>query len=137
MRYTAVFEFQEGAEPAVGKKDKWLGGELCAVQFSDVFEELERLQLCIDANKDGHRECMEENRKLRGERAVLAELLMHATAVLRTIDPEETSEWDLLQGLIARAEKACAEVTPNAALRGDSGLIAGVPLESTVMQRKD
>ncbi len=27
-------------------------------------------------------------------------------------------------------------VTPNAALRGDSGLIAGVPLESTVMQQE-
>lgn len=27
--------------------------------------------------------------------------------------------------------------TPNAALRGDSGLIAGVPLESTVMQKEE
>jgi len=27
--------------------------------------------------------------------------------------------------------------THNAALRGDSGFIAGVPLESTVMQRED
>jgi hypothetical protein len=28
-------------------------------------------------------------------------------------------------------------VTPNAALKGDSGLIAGVQLESTVMQKED
>jgi len=29
------------------------------------------------------------------------------------------------------------KLSPNAALRGDSGLIAGVPLENTVMQRED
>lgn len=29
------------------------------------------------------------------------------------------------------------QATPNAALRGDSGLIAGVPLESTVMQQEE
>ena len=40
MRYTAVFEFEEGTEPAVGKKDGWLGGELCAVLFSDGLAEL-------------------------------------------------------------------------------------------------
>lgn len=49
MRYTAVFEFKEGEEPAIGKGDSWLGGELCAVQFSDALEELEGLQAIRDA----------------------------------------------------------------------------------------
>lgn len=49
-----------------------------------------------------------ENAALRGERTVLAELLEHAVAVLRTLDPEDASDGELLQGLIARAEKACA-----------------------------
>lgn len=44
MRYTAVFEFKEGTEPAVGKKDGWLGGELCAVMFSDGLQELEAIK---------------------------------------------------------------------------------------------
>jgi hypothetical protein len=44
MRYTAVFEFKEGTEPAVGKKDGWLGGELCAVLFSDGLEELHAIK---------------------------------------------------------------------------------------------
>ena len=44
MRYTAVFEFKEGAEPKVGKNDGWLGGELCAVMFSDGLEELKAIK---------------------------------------------------------------------------------------------
>ena len=48
MRYTAVFEWPERQEPAVSKKDGWLGGELCAVQFSDGLEELERLKAFVD-----------------------------------------------------------------------------------------
>lgn len=44
MRYTVVFEFPDGEEPAVGKKDTWLGGDLCAVQFSDALSDLEKLQ---------------------------------------------------------------------------------------------
>ena len=44
MRYTAVFEFQDGYEPAVGKKDRWLGGEIVALQFSDALAELEALR---------------------------------------------------------------------------------------------
>jgi len=39
--------------------------------------------------------------------------------------------------LNAGMRKLLDAMTPNAALRGDSGLIAGFPLESAVMQRKD
>lgn len=35
---------------------------------------------------------------------------------------------------VAQLERTVEELTANVALRGDSGLIAGVPLESTVMQ---
>lgn len=49
MRYTAVFEFKEGTEPAVGKKDGWLGGELCAVLFSDGLEELQAIKEAAEA----------------------------------------------------------------------------------------
>ncbi len=44
MRYTAVFDFEDGKEPAVGINDGWLGGKLCAVQFSDALKELEILR---------------------------------------------------------------------------------------------
>jgi hypothetical protein len=44
MRYTAVFEFADGNHPAVGAKDKWLGGDLCACQFSDALHENEMLR---------------------------------------------------------------------------------------------
>lgn len=50
-------------------------------------------------------------RKSAGEIAVLASLLKDATAVLRTIDPEDTSESELLVALIARCEKAFADVS--------------------------
>ena len=49
MRYTAVFEFKEGEEPAVGKKDGWMGGELCAVLFSDGLEELQAIKEAAEA----------------------------------------------------------------------------------------
>lgn len=52
MRYTAVFEFQDGAGPAVGKKDGWLGGELCAVQFSDAIEELGKLRIDMETLRE-------------------------------------------------------------------------------------
>lgn len=52
MRYTAVFEWPEGEEPRVGRGDKWKGGELCAVQFSDALIELQALNdfadLCME-----------------------------------------------------------------------------------------
>lgn len=56
MRYTAVFEFKEGAEPSVGKKDGWLGGELCAVLFSDGLEELQAIKEAAEAviAENGH-----------------------------------------------------------------------------------
>ena len=38
---------------------------------------------------------------------------------------------------VAEYERHQITVAPNAALMGDSGLIAGVPLESTVMQNED
>ncbi len=41
------------------------------------------------------------------------DLLEHATAVLRTIDPEDASEDELLEGLISRSEKACMDVRSN------------------------
>lgn len=44
MKYTAVFKWQEGQEPRVGKGDGWKGGELCAVSFSDALDELHRLR---------------------------------------------------------------------------------------------
>ena len=49
MRYTAVFEFEAGTEPAVGKKDGWLGGELCAVLFSDGLAELVAIKKAAEA----------------------------------------------------------------------------------------
>lgn len=43
-RYTAVFEFPAGMEPpSVGAMNDWLGGKLCAVQFTDALRENERL----------------------------------------------------------------------------------------------
>ena len=52
MRYTAVFEFPDGEEPSVGKKDTWLGGELCVLQFSDALEELEKLREDMSVLRD-------------------------------------------------------------------------------------
>lgn len=49
MRYTAVFEFKDGTEPVVGKKDGWLGGELCAVLFSDGMKELQAIKEAAEA----------------------------------------------------------------------------------------
>ncbi len=49
MRYTAVFEFKEGDEPSIGKKDGWLGGELCAVLFSNGVEELQAIKKAAEA----------------------------------------------------------------------------------------
>ena len=44
MRYTAVFEWPKGEEPRVSKSDVWKGGKICAVQFSDALDELQRLK---------------------------------------------------------------------------------------------
>lgn len=52
MRYTAVFEFPEGIAPAVGVNDSWLGGKICAVQFSDALYELEKANAVIEAARD-------------------------------------------------------------------------------------
>lgn len=53
--------------------------------------------------------------RMRGEQEVLARLLGDALAVLRTIDPMDTTEMELLEGLMERAQKACdAILTPNA-----------------------
>ena len=49
MRYTAVFEFKEGEEPAINKIHGWLGGELCAVQFSDALNELMDIKAAAEA----------------------------------------------------------------------------------------
>ncbi len=59
---------------------------------------------------------------------------------VRNIDVRDIGPWSDDHPLNHR-DKAEAEYTrlfetPNAALRGDSGLIAGVPLESTVMQQE-
>lgn len=49
MRYTAVFEFKDGKEPAINKIHGWLGGELCAVQFSDALNELMAIKDAAEA----------------------------------------------------------------------------------------
>jgi len=46
------------------------------------------------------------------------------------------SAWKSLDDAIVEACMGAMLWAPNAALRGDSGLIAGVPLESTVMQQE-
>jgi len=75
-------------------------------------EEMERLMdLCADLGQ--------ENKNLYGERRVLAELLCDATALLRTIDPEDVTEGEQLEALIDRAEKAYGAIlTPNVKVTG-------------------
>ena len=46
-RYTAVFEFN-GKPPTAGKKDGWLGGELCSVSFDDDTEALRKLKIAAE-----------------------------------------------------------------------------------------
>jgi len=89
----------------------------------------------IEAEAEGLKK---QNGRLRGERIVLAELLRDATAVLRTIDPEDATEGEQLEALIDRAERAYGEIleTPNVELRGaerdgEAGM-RSVPLERRV-----
>ncbi len=57
----------------------------------------------------------ESKREAMWSRRVLAELLRDATAVLRTIDPDDATEGEQLEALIDRSEKAYGEIleTPN------------------------
>jgi hypothetical protein len=52
MKYTLVFKWPDGQEPAVSRADTWKGGELCAVRFGDGVEELRGLnELCAVCNE--------------------------------------------------------------------------------------
>lgn len=48
MKYTVVFEWPDGEEPAVSRADTWKGGRLCVVDFADVFDELRMLRNLAD-----------------------------------------------------------------------------------------
>ncbi len=41
MKYTVVFEWPDGPEPAVSRTDTWNGYKRCAVQFTNLHNELE------------------------------------------------------------------------------------------------
>jgi hypothetical protein len=41
MKYTVVFEWPDGEEPAVSRADTWNGYKRCAVQFTNLHNELE------------------------------------------------------------------------------------------------
>ena len=44
MKYTIVFEWPDGQEPAsIGPSDYFKGGKVTAIQFSDALAELERV----------------------------------------------------------------------------------------------
>jgi hypothetical protein len=49
---------------------------------------------------------------------------------------DRCTTWEEAEAMHARMVDRVKNEAPNAALRGDSGLIAGVPLESTVMQQE-
>ena len=54
MKYTLVFKWPDGQEPAVSRADTWKGGELCAVQFGDAVEELRAMRALYDVCNDVH-----------------------------------------------------------------------------------
>jgi hypothetical protein len=43
MKYTLVFQWPDGQEPAVSRADTFKGGELCAIGIGDAVEELRAL----------------------------------------------------------------------------------------------
>ena len=75
----------------------------------------ESWRISFQSSEQAARAAFEVVRRMRGEQEVLARLLGDALAVLRTIDPMDTAEMDLLEGLMERAQKACDSIlTPNA-----------------------
>jgi len=56
IHYTASFKFDGDRGPRVGAKDGWMGGSLCAVQFSDAFAEIEDLESQLAAKDERIRE---------------------------------------------------------------------------------
>ena len=62
MKYTIVVEWPDGEEPVVRATDQFLGGKVCAVQFSDALAELEAMieaqdrmlnaQMTLDTRQD-------------------------------------------------------------------------------------
>jgi hypothetical protein len=48
MKYTVVFKFPYGQDPAISRADTWKGGELCAIQVGDGVEELRSLRALYD-----------------------------------------------------------------------------------------
>ena len=52
MRYTAVFEWEDGKEPVIGRRYDWLGGTLISVQFDDALAKLDELTERLEALED-------------------------------------------------------------------------------------
>lgn len=48
MKYTLVFEFEEGKEPAINAGTEFMGGKCVAVQFNDALEELAKAEELIE-----------------------------------------------------------------------------------------
>jgi hypothetical protein len=52
MRYTAVFEWPDEANPPLSSQAEWLGGKLVSVQFSDAFAERDRYRAALQRIAD-------------------------------------------------------------------------------------
>jgi hypothetical protein len=52
IRYTAVFEWPDGQEPAISNTAAWLGGKLISIQFSDALAQRDRYREALERIAD-------------------------------------------------------------------------------------